>query len=165
MTVIHSYDQRGGFPGNRAQHSFSSFGPSRRPRGSTLQLRRVQYGPWEGLCSASPRATATQGPSVVINLHSTWEGAFHGEGRPGVSRRGDPGGHGTSSHQCHCPHRSPGRPTNDESSPSEALGCRRAPVSVGALNGIWHLHVQIGSYLTLNPFIWVSSGTLTPNTD
>ena len=47
---------------------FSSICPSRRPRSSKLRLRRAQYGPWEGLCSASPRTTATQGPSVMINL-------------------------------------------------------------------------------------------------
>ena len=44
------------------------------------------------------------------------------------------------------PHRSPGRPTNDEFNPSEALGGRGAPVSAGALNHIWHPHAQIGPY-------------------
>ena len=63
----------------------------------------------------------------------------------------DGAGAGRDTHQAtydayYLPHRSPGRPTNDEFSPSEALGCRRAPVSVGALNHIWHLHVQIGPY-------------------
>ena len=33
-------------------------------------IRRVQYGSWEGFCSASSRITATQGSSVVIKLGS-----------------------------------------------------------------------------------------------
>ena len=73
-------------------------------------------------------------------------GAFYGEGRPGVSRRGGPSGHGTLSHQCHCPHRSPGRPTNGEFNPPGALGCRGAPASAGALNHVWHPHAQNGPY-------------------
>ena len=37
--------------------------------------------------------------------HDTATGrAFHGEESPGVSMRGGPGGHGTTPHQCHCPH-------------------------------------------------------------
>ena len=79
-------------------------------------------------------------------------------------------GAGRDAHQAtydvyHYPHRSPRRPANGEFSPPEALGCRRAPVSAGALNHICTPMPKMGPILTPDPFIWVSSGTLTPSTD
>jgi len=102
-----------------------------------------------GLVGITPSSGPTSG--LRAGQHSTWQGAFHGEGSPGVSMRGGPGGHGTTPHQCHCPHRSPGRPTNGESNPPEALGCRGAPIPAGALNHIWHQHAQIGPYFGSEP--------------
>ena len=49
------------------------------------------------------------------------------------------------------PHRSPGRPANDEFNPPEALGSRGAPISAGALNHIWRPHAQIGPYFDPEP--------------
>ena len=63
----------------------------------------------------------------------------------------DGAGAGRDTHQAtydayYLPHRSPGRPTNGEFNPPGALGCHGAPVPAGALNHIWHPHVQIGPY-------------------
>ena len=82
----------------------------------------------------------------------------------------DRAGAGRDTHQVtydvyYHPHRSPGRPANDEFNPSEPLECRRAPVSVGALATSGAPMFKLGPILTLNPFIWMSSGTLSPSTD
>ena len=63
-------------------------------------------------------------------------------------------------------HRSPGRPTNDESNHPEALGGAvepRYPPALWATSGT--NMPKSGPILTLNPFIWMSSGALTPSTD